>query len=217
MACIEVSDTGQGIAPEFLPHVFDMFRQANNGTTRQYGGMGIGLALVRELVHSHGGRVEAESAGEKQGARFRVYLPVTLPRPRPASEESHALRSLAGKRILVVDDSVETLEALKALLECEGARVSAASGPDQALRLAGESAESFELIISDLGMPGMDGFALLAALRKLPNTASTPALALSGFTRAGDVGRALAAGFETHIRKPMDFVQFTATAARLSR
>ena len=217
MACIEVADTGSGIAPDVLPYVFDMFRQGSNSTTRQYGGMGIGLALVKELVHSHGGRVEAESRGEGLGAKFRVYFPVVNPQISAGSPESAKTKSLAGKRILLVDDSIETVEALAALLANEDARVASASGAAQALELVGHAAEAFNLIISDIGMPDMDGHALLAALRGLEPTASTPAIALSGFTRPSDVNRALAAGFETHIRKPVDFDQFIATAARVSR
>jgi two-component system CheB/CheR fusion protein len=216
MACVEVADTGKGIAPEFLPHVFDMFRQADNSTTRQYGGMGIGLALVKELVHSHGGRVEAESRGEGLGARFRVYFPVARQQVSPPKEIS-ALRSLDGKRILLVDDATETVEALAGLLASEGARVTSATSAAQALELVAGAAEAFHLIISDIGMPEMDGYALLAALRTLKPTATTPAIALSGFTRPSDVNRALSAGFETHIRKPVAFDQFIATAGRVSR
>jgi len=217
MACIEVSDTGSGIAPELLPHVFDMFRQGNNGAARQYGGMGIGLALVKELVHSHGGRVEVESGGEGLGASFRVYFPVAHRQSPCGSSEAAITRSLVGKRILLVDDSVETVETLAALLVNEQARVTSAPGPVPALEAAGRAAEDFHLIISDIGMPDMDGYALLAALRELKTTAGTPAIALSGFTRPTDVTRALAAGFETHIRKPVDFDQFIATAARVSK
>lgn len=216
MACVEVADTGKGIAPELLPHVFDMFRQGDNSTTRQYGGMGIGLALVKELVHSHGGRVEAESRGEGQGARFRVHFPVAHQQASPPKEIS-AVRSLDGKRILLVDDAVETVEALSGLLASEGARVTSATSAAQALELVAGAAEAFHLIISDIGMPGMDGYALLAALRALKPTAATPAIALSGFTRPSDVNRALSAGFETHIRKPVAFDQFIATAGRVSR
>ncbi|SNS91995.1 two-component system, chemotaxis family, CheB/CheR fusion protein [Noviherbaspirillum humi] len=217
MACIEVADTGKGIAPEFLPHVFDMFRQANNSTTRQHGGMGIGLALVKELVHSHGGRVEAQSAGEGRGAQFRVYLPLAVSQPSASPPEIGPTRSVAGKRVLLVDDSIETLEALTALLTSEGAQVLAASSGAQALELVERSADVFHLIVSDIGMPDMDGYALLAALRAATNTATTPAIALSGFTRPSDVDRALAAGFETHMRKPIVFAQFIAAAGRISR
>lgn len=217
VACIEVTDTGSGIAPELLPHIFDMFRQGNNGTARQYGGMGIGLALVKELIDSHGGRVEAESKGVGLGATFRIYFPVTNPQSSLPSTDTLKTGGLVGKRILLVDDATETVEALAALLETEGAQVTSAPGPSQALELVDGAAETFHLIISDIGMPEMDGYALLAALRTLQATASTPAIALSGFTRPTDVSHALSAGFETHIRKPVDFDQFIATVARVSR
>ncbi|HEY8606765.1 MAG TPA: chemotaxis protein CheB [Noviherbaspirillum sp.] len=216
-ACIDVSDTGKGIAPEFLPHIFDMFRQANSGTARQYGGMGIGLALVKELVHSHGGTVKAESRGEGQGARFIVSLPLAVPQQAELPHEMQQRSSLAGKCVLLVDDATETLDMLKTLLEEDGALVTAASGPAEALKLVDASRESFQLIVSDIGMPDMDGYTLLAELRKRPATAATPAIALSGFTRNSDVNRALEAGFETHVRKPVSFDQFINTAARTSK
>jgi two-component system, chemotaxis family, CheB/CheR fusion protein len=217
MACIEVTDTGKGIAAEFLPHVFDMFRQENNSTTRQHGGMGIGLALVKELVHSHGGRVEVSSPGEGHGAQFRVYLPIAVSTATSLlTPKTSTATSLAGKRILLVDDAVETLEALAAVLASEGAQVITASNAAQAIQIVEQSSEAFQLVVSDIGMPGMDGYALLAVLRTLERTATTPAIALSGFTRPSDVNRALSAGFETHVRKPVNLDQLIATAGRIS-
>jgi len=217
MACVEVADTGSGIAPALLPHVFDMFRQGDNSITRQFGGMGIGLALVKELVHSHGGRVEAESDGEGCGARFRVYFPVASTSSVSAPADAPKSTSLQGKRVLMVDDAIETLDVLATLLVAEGALVTSASSAAQALDIAGRSTEAFHLIISDIGMPEMDGYTLLGALRGCAATATTPAIALSGFTRPSDVNRALGAGFETHIRKPVAFDQFLATAGRTCR
>jgi two-component system, chemotaxis family, CheB/CheR fusion protein len=216
-ACIEVTDTGKGIPPEFLPFIFDMFRQANTGTTRQYGGLGIGLALVKQLVSSHGGQVEVESRGDNQGTQFRVFLPVTLPKQKiSAPTLAEGSRTLAGKRVLLVDDATETLESLGNQLGMEGAKVSSASGGAEALKIATDASEPYHLIISDIGMPDMDGYTLLAELRKVKATATAPAIALSGFTRPADVACALAAGFETHVRKPVVFDQFIATASRLS-
>jgi two-component system CheB/CheR fusion protein len=216
-ACIEVADTGKGIPPEFLPFIFDMFRQANTGTTRQYGGLGIGLALVKQLVNSHGGRVEVDSRGDGQGTQFRVFLPVTLPKQKiSAPPLAEGNRTLAGKRVLLVDDAKETLESLGNLLGMEGANVSCASSGAEALKIVTSASEPYQLIISDIGMPDMDGYTLLAELRKVKATETAPAIALSGFTRPADVACALAAGFETHVRKPIVFDQFIATAARLS-
>lgn len=217
VACLEVADTGKGISPEFLPHVFDMFRQGEVDTdaSRQYGGMGIGLALVRELVTSHGGRIDVRSAGPGQGATFQVWLPVSAARNTGAPAASAAGISLAGKRILLVDDGVDMLEPLARLLGMEGAVVATAgSGPD-AIALARQAGEPFSLIVSEIGMPNMDGHALLAELRKLPATGAAPAIALSGYARPADVDIALAAGFDSHVRKPVDFDQFVALARRL--
>jgi len=215
-ACMTVSDSGRGIAPEFLPFIFDMFRQANSGTTRQHGGMGIGLALVKELVQSHGGRVEVASNGEGQGAQFRVALPlVHIPRA-VQSLQGEPMNSLTGKRVLLVEDTVETLEVLQELLRSEGAMVTPAASGAVALQIVEASPEAYDLIISDIGMPGMDGFQLLVELRKRQATASTPAIALSGFTRPADVHRALDAGFATHVRKPVVFDQFLTTVGRIS-
>jgi two-component system CheB/CheR fusion protein len=215
VACLEVADTGKGIAPEFLPYVFDMFRQADSGTTRQYGGMGIGLALVKELVASHGGRIDVHSEGAGKGASFQLSLPTAVQRHTAAPAVAASGDNLTGKRILVVDDGIDMLESLAGLLGMEGAIVAtAASGPD-AIALAQQAGEPFHLIVSDIGMPGMDGHALLAELRKLAATAETPAIALSGFTRPKDVDVALAAGFESHVRKPVAFEQFIVLAKRM--
>lgn len=216
LACMEIADTGKGIAPEFLPFIFDMFRQVNSGTTRQFGGMGIGLALVKELVHSHGGRIEAASGGEGKGSQFRIVLPLAVPQHTVRSSTVEDGQTLVGKRILLVEDAVETLEALTELLKAEGAQVTGASNGEQALHIVDAASEPFHLIISDIGMPGMDGYQLLVELRKRQATADTPAIALSGFTRPTDVNKALETGFETHVRKPVVLDQFIAAAARIS-
>jgi two-component system CheB/CheR fusion protein len=214
---VEVADTGRGIAAEFVPFVFDMFKQADSSTTRENGGMGIGLALVRELVSSHGGRVEAASDGIGRGAQFRVFLPLFMPRQAALPAAPEESRSLAGKRILLVEDSSVTLASMIELLAAEHAEVTAARSAAEALRLVADSSEPYDLIISDIGMPGMDGNMLLTELRKFKATAATPAIALSGFTRDSDVERALAAGFVAHARKPVNFRQLLAMAGRVSR
>jgi two-component system CheB/CheR fusion protein len=215
--CLEVADTGKGIAPEFAPFIFDMFRQADSGTARQYGGMGIGLALVKELVHSHGGRVEAHSQGLGQGSQFKVFLPVMASQINVSQPQVAGKSHLTDKRILLVDDAMDMLEALGELLALEGAQVSTAASGMDAIRVAQEAREPFHLIISDIGMPGMDGYALLRQLRTLSATATTPAIALSGFTRPKDVDRALEAGYESHVRKPLSLEQLIAQACRISR
>lgn len=215
-ACMEVTDTGKGIAAEFLPSIFDMFRQADTGTTRRYGGMGIDLALVKELVISHGGRVEAHSEGEGRGAQFRIFLPVALQRNVTQKPDKSGSKGLVGKRILLVDDMQEMLDSLGELLKSEGADVTHAQSGAHALSIVKDVSSTYDLIISDIGMPDMDGYSLLAELRNVAATATTPAVALSGFTRPADVEHALKAGFETHVCKPVAFDQFITIACRLS-
>jgi two-component system, chemotaxis family, CheB/CheR fusion protein len=204
-ALLEVTDSGRGIAPGFLPHVFEMFKQADALTTRGEGGLGIGLALVKNLAELHGGRVAAESKGVGHGSTFRVWLPlhqrtgfgsldgVSAEPPRP----------LAGMRILLVDDTTDTLETFGYLLEHEGAVVTPAVSGAEALSLAASA--DFDLLVSDVGMPHMDGYQLVAELRRLPRTAALPAIALTGYGRPQDVQRALDAGFDAHVDKPVDF------------
>ena len=203
-AVLEVQDTGRGIASDFLPHVFDMFRQDEAVTRRQEGGLGIGLALVKSLVELHGGSVSAESEGAGRGATFRIRLPL---RDRtdfaPLSEAQPGRGRLTGMRILVVDDTQDTLDTFGYLLAGDGAVVTTAASARQALEAADHG--DFDLIISDIGMPGMDGYELIAELRSRARTAAVPAIALTGFGRPQDVKRALTAGFNAHLDKPVDF------------
>jgi PAS domain S-box-containing protein len=216
-ARLDVEDTGAGIAPDFLPHVFEMFRQADARTTRRHGGLGIGLALVRELTELQGGRVEAASAGLWRGARFTVRLPL---KAQPAATgQAAAVKpapgELAGLRVLIVDDTPDTAGALRLLLELEGARVASAGGGAEALALAEK--EDFDLLLTDISMPGMDGYELLAELRRRPQTANLRAIALTGFGREEDVERTRAAGFVTHMTKPVEFndlIKIVKSAAR---
>ena len=212
--CVEVADTGQGIAPEFLPRIFDMFSQAEAGGRRDRGGLGIGLSLVKQLAEMHGGRVEADSAGLGKGARFRLWLPEcpVLPEihhPKPLLDSS----ALKGLRVLLVDDSLEAVEAFHALLELEGAVVQAESSAEQALAVAND--HDFDLILSDIGMPQMDGYEFIAALRRLPRTAAVPAIAVTGFGRAQDAARALRAGFNAHLGKPVSLPDLVSTITRI--
>lgn len=214
-ACMEVTDTGKGIAPEVVPYIFDMFRQGDTGTTRQHGGLGIGLALVKELVDSHGGHVEACSAGKGKGAQFRVFLPLSVSRQTIVPAIGKPGKRLVGKSMLIVDDSTDMLELLGGMLTGEGAEVITASSGAEALKRVDGHAGVFDLIISDIGMPEMDGYELLAALRTREPTARAPAIALSGFTRPKDVEHALEAGFETHVRKPVSIEHLISLACSL--
>jgi two-component system CheB/CheR fusion protein len=200
--CIDVVDTGVGIAPDFLPRIFDLFSQAQAGASREHGGLGIGLSLVRQLAELHGGRIDAQSEGLGKGAHFSLKLPEIPPsRTSEVSRvpiDSSALRDL---RILLVDDSPEGLEGFRALLEIEGARITATLSGNAALLAANEA--DFDLILSDIGMPGMNGYQLIAELRKLPRTANVPAIALTGFGGGKDAMEALYAGFDDHLGKPV--------------
>jgi PAS domain S-box-containing protein len=210
-----VEDTGQGISPEFLPHVFEIFRQADASSARRQGGMGIGLALVQQLAELHGGEVEAESEGVGKGARFTVRLP--LYKPGAAGLESQstgATGALKKKFILVVDDSPETTEMLGKLLELEGAYVESARSGTEALEIAGR--KDFDLVISDISMPEMDGYQLLRNLRQLPEMANVPAVALTGYGRSSDIDRARQEGFSEHLTKPLDLDQLLKIVQRLT-
>ena len=200
---LTVEDNGQGINASFLPHIFEIFRQADSSTNRSQSGMGIGLAVVQQLVELHGGSVTAYSAGAGQGASFTIHL--------PRSAENRAQRSLApdlgiesleGINVLVVDDSEDTAEMVRHLLEIGGATVTAVTSGLEALRSARE--KQFDVVLSDISMPGMDGFEFLSKLRALPGYHDLPAVALTGFGRPEDVQRAHAQGFYAHLTKPFD-------------
>jgi two-component system, chemotaxis family, CheB/CheR fusion protein len=202
-ASLAVTDTGRGIAPEFLGNVFDMFRQEEATRTRHEGGMGIGLALVRELTVAHGGRVSAESAGLGCGATFSIWLPLleTFEAPtESAVGNASGSEGLRGLRLLVVDDSADTLEVFGQILEAEGASVRTALSGKAALDLLGS--HDFDLLLSDIGMPDMDGYALLGEVRKRPEWAKLPAVAITGYGRH-EVDHAVQRGFDAFLAKPV--------------
>ncbi|MDI3285108.1 ATP-binding protein [Polyangium sp. 15x6] len=227
---IAVKDTGQGITPEFLPHVFERFRQADASAARQHGGLGLGLAIVRHLAELHGGRVRAESEGSGKGARFVVELPVapipdesltnapsTQQRSRESTRPSLANgHDLSGARVLVVDDEPDTRDVVQRLLEEHGAEVVAAASAEEALGLV--EARSIDVLVSDLGMPGMDGFALIRELRSARrlDPSRLPAVALTAFVRPEDRRRALASGYQAHIEKPIEPMELVAAVGALA-
>lgn len=211
---LDVIDTGQGIDAEFHEHLFDMFRQANRITTRAQGGMGIGLALVKHLAQEHEGRAAATSDGAGKGSRFSVWLPLSIS-PPARNNPRVSLPELSHLRILLVDDAEAALEAFASLLRLEGAEVTAvANGIDA---LAAVETGAFDLILSDVAMPGMDGYQLIEALRRDARTALVPAIALTGFGRPQDAQRALAAGFDAHIAKPIVVEELFHTIKRLPK
>jgi signal transduction histidine kinase len=213
-AFVEVSDTGIGIAREFLPHVFDSFRQADGSTTRQYGGLGLGLAIVRSLAELHGGRVRADSEGSGRGSRFTFALPHEASAPAPAEPARVEESDAPNVPVLVVDDSEETVELLQLFFERRGYDVVGAGSAAEAVRRAGERVPG--LIISDISMPGVDGYSLLAELRRMPGLEGVPAIALTGHAMDEDRVRALEAGFSVHVPKPVDPDELLRVVRRLT-
>ncbi|PCC68571.1 PAS domain-containing hybrid sensor histidine kinase/response regulator [Nannocystis exedens] len=224
---IVVADTGKGIRPEFQPHVFERFRQADGATTRRHGGLGLGLSIVRQLVEMHGGTVGVFSEGEDRGCSFTVRIPlaVTLrreiearetPREGPAAKDLQCPPELAGLRVLVVDDERDTREMLGMLLQRCGVEVLLAGSAAEALQQI--VSERPDVLISDIGMPGEDGYMLLERVRRLPRDAggSIPAVALTAYARSEDRTRALLAGFNNHVAKPVEPLELLAVIASLS-
>ena len=225
---IIVSDTGVGIRPDFLPYVFERFRQADAGTTRKSGGLGLGLAIVRHIVEMHGGSVEASSAGEHQGATFTVQLPLMIvypqrivaPREHPRTERRAPVLELADLsqvHVLAIDDEEDALVLMREILEAAGATVTTLGTPVGAIERI-EAARP-DVLIVDLGMPEIDGFDLIARIRSSANPAvrDAPAIALTAFARAEDRTKALRSGFEMHLAKPVDPGELVASIATLAR
>jgi len=205
---IDVTDSGQGIAPSFLPHVFDMYGQSTAVTTRSKGGLGIGLALVREIVALHGGRVDVRSDGAGKGACFSVWLPLFDSKTLPCVGGDTSTDDLAGLRILLVDDMEEMLLVFKSLLEMSGATVFEATSALDGLALL--EREPVDLLISDISMPDIDGYEFLRRVRAMPKLAELPAIAITGMRRDADIGKARAAGFSAHLGKPVSVERLNA-------
>jgi PAS domain S-box-containing protein len=227
-----VADNGAGISPEFLPHVFDRFRQLDGSTTRRHGGLGLGLAIVRHLVELHGGTVRVKSPGEGEGSTFVVELPLSIahltptegarihPRAEggpddPCRDDPHL--DLRGIRILVVDDEPDARETLQQILEHCNGEVRTVGSAAEALK----SLEAWrpDVLLSDIGMPGEDGYELIRRVRELPaeQGGRTPAAALTAFARGEDRRRALRAGFQMHVAKPVDIQELATVVASLAR
>jgi PAS domain S-box-containing protein len=212
---IAVCDSGKGIAPEFLPYVFDRFRQADSSIIRSHGGLGLGLAIVKHLVDLHRGRVEAQSGGPGKGATFRVVLPLMVAAGDPVPAEDRPAPRLEGVRALVVDDHQDGLELVAMILTQQGADVLKASDAAAALALLRERRPN--VMVSDLEMPGESGYDLVEKVRALPpgEGGLTPAIALTAFARSDDRVRALTAGFQAHLSKPMRPHDLAAAVAEL--
>lgn len=225
---IVVSDTGLGISPEFLPHIFERFRQAEAGTTRKHGGLGLGLAIARHLVEMHGGTIHAASDGDGTGSTFRVRLPLMIvhAEPYPGGKRGHApsdqrtgeqVPDLGGLRVMAVDDDSDALKLLRDILEAAGARVITVNSAEAAL--AKLESERPQVLVADLGMPHMDGFELIKQVRRLPDKrlSEIPAAALTAYARSGDRAKSLRSGFEMHLAKPIDPAELIAAIGALAR
>ena len=216
-AAFVVKDTGQGIDPGFLPHVFEMFRQADGSNRRRHGGLGIGLALVRQLVQLHGGTISAESEGPNKGSRFTVRLPLLRETASLAVSATAApeLNVFSETSFLVLDDSEDSIAMMAELLRLAGAQVVTATNGVDALRIVSEN--EFDVILSDISMPEMDGFEFLQRLRKIDGRQDVPVVAITGFGRHDDVERARAAGFYSHLTKPIDLQALTDVLKQLAK
>ena len=219
-AKITVTDTGQGIDPEFLPRVFDRFRQADSSTTRSFGGLGLGLAIVRHLVELHGGTVSAESAGIGKGATFSATFPLLTGRAEPIAHSGEIcaaeMRSLDGLRVLLVDDEAEAREIISTVIGRTGAEVQTCISASDALTKLAEWRP--DVILSDIAMPEEDGYSFIGKVRSLPRDkgGETPAAALTAYARDEDRVQALAAGYQMHIAKPIGASQLVNMVAKLA-
>ncbi len=218
---LAVSDTGQGIAPEFLPQVFERFKQADASSARRHGGLGLGLALVRELVELHGGSVHVKSDGLGLGSTFTVQLPARIPIKSTPSKPDMLRRQdletpLSGVHVLVVDDDSDAREIISRSVMDVGASVTAVSSVAEALAVLRNRSDHVDVVVTDIGMPGEDGYNLLREMRKLPSTSggTLPAIAVTAYATAEDKRRALSAGFEAHLAKPVAPRTLISTIAR---
>ena len=220
---LSVSDTGTGIAPDFLPYIFERFRQGDTAANRRHGGLGLGLAIVKNLVEAHGGSVRVKSEGIGEGATFIVALPVSPADPQvaeidePPAPTAHSALcdiDLSRIRVLVVDDEDDTRSLLQRALEDAGASVVAAAGVDEALQEM--TRQIPDVLISDLGMPGKSGFDLIRAVRGRSGCRMVPAVALTAFARAEDRTRAIMSGYQMHVPKPVEVAELCAVVASLT-
>jgi CheY-like chemotaxis protein len=223
---ITVSDTGQGMAPELLPHIFDRFRQGDSSSTRNTGGLGLGLTLVREIVSLHGGTVAASSDGLGRGATFTVGLPAAQrwaggnggngSSPGDMRSGGASTPTLGGLSILVVDDELDARTIVAETLRLAGAEVTVSDSAARAYQHLQAAGAHFDIVVTDIGMPDEDGYSLVRKLRTLQNGRHTLAIAVTGYVSKSDVAAAMDAGFDLHIAKPVDFDAFVPMVLRLA-
>lgn len=220
---LRVVDTGQGITPELLPHIFDRFTQGDSSTTRHTSGLGLGLALAREIVALHGGNITAESSGADQGSTFTVSLPAARSSvATPADGQlvhaagSERAQQLMGLSILVVDDEADARAVVAEALRLEGARVTTGDSARAALAHLVEPGRHFDVLVTDIGMPDEDGYSLVRKLRKLSAGENLVAIAVTGYASRGDIEAAIDAGFDLHVPKPVDFDSFVPIIRRMA-
>ncbi|BAY18339.1 two-component hybrid sensor and regulator [Anabaenopsis circularis NIES-21] len=216
-AQIQVTDTGKGISAEFLPFVFDRFRQADEVTTRKFGGLGLGLAIVRHLVELHGGSVQVTSPGENLGATFTVQLPLMVSANETLTDYPliENTPNLQGVQIVIVDDDVDTLNLLTFILEQYGARVQAVNSAQEALQAIAQTQP--HLLLSDIGMPTMDGYMLIEQVRSTTSASTLPAIALTAFAGEANSQKIISAGFQQHLTKPIEPAELAAVIANIIR
>ena len=225
---VAVSDTGIGIAPEFLPHVFERFRQADSGIARERGGLGLGLSIARQLTELHGGTIDVSSGGLNQGATFRLKIPLMIihpvrddvPRVHPRSDagaQRRAVADLRGVSVLAVDDEPDALALVSEVLQAAGARLTTAASAAEALNIL--DADVPDVVVADLGMPHVDGFQFIDRVRRHHNSRvrDVPAAALTAYARSEDRVKALRAGFQMHLAKPIDPAELVTTIAALAK
>jgi CheY-like chemotaxis protein len=226
LVTITVTDTGAGIPPDFVSHVFERFRQADASTSRRFGGLGLGLTIVKQLVELHGGTITAHSEGEGRGASFVVTLPTdtgpsgdgaadrTEAKPAPLAGGAGTIAAvLQGLRVLIVEDEADARELIERLLSEAGCQITAVGSAREALEALAASAP--DLLVSDIGLPSADGYTLIQQIRESAREeiAGMPAIALTAFVRSEDRNRALRSGFQAHLSKPLDPAEFIATVA----
>jgi CheY-like chemotaxis protein len=224
---VSVIDTGEGIAPEFLPYVFDRFRQGDASTTRRHGGLGLGLAIVKQLVELHGGNIRVKSGGIGQGATFTLHLPLIALHTGPVNERRHPRAPLhqseplpevspANVHVLVVDDDGDARDLVQRLLQMAGATVSMAGSASEAMERI--LAERPDVLVCDIGMPGEDGYTFIRRLRSIEETqgGALPAVALSAYARSDDRTKAIRSGFQNHLAKPVEPAELLAVISSLA-